>query len=143
MRLCFPPSEARTVYLLATRLTSASIFDIKLAILTYELADGPSCVCLHGICSISVSSSLWPWSPHRRQYSRISSSLLEFLLRVYCLTSGDGKRKPGMVRVREGGKAFLLELWDIPLQNVGAFLQKVRTCMCVRAYMCTFRVSEG
>lgn len=37
----------------------------------------------------------------------------------------DRPTKPGLVRVHEGGYAFPVEVWQLPVISVGALLQKV------------------
>jgi allophanate hydrolase len=44
--------------------------------------------------------------------------------KLYALP-GTTPPKPGMLRVAEGGAALALELWDIPLQNFGAFVAEI------------------
>ena len=44
--------------------------------------------------------------------------------RFYALPGGP-PRRPGMVRVAEGGGAIELEVWSLPAAEVGAFLRKI------------------
>ena len=44
--------------------------------------------------------------------------------RFYALP-GDPPRRPGMVRVAEGGGAIELEIWSLPTAEVGSFLRKI------------------
>jgi allophanate hydrolase len=44
--------------------------------------------------------------------------------RFYALPGGPPKR-PGMVRVSDGGSAIELEVWSLPAAEVGSFLRKI------------------
>ena len=47
--------------------------------------------------------------------------------RLYAFTDAAGKTKPGMVAVTDGsGGAVHLEVWEMPIENVGRFLVQVR-----------------
>jgi allophanate hydrolase len=43
------------------------------------------------------------------------------LYRIYALP-GDPPARPGMVKVNEGGGAIELEVWALPIEQVGSFL---------------------
>lgn len=49
--------------------------------------------------------------------------------RLYALNSEPPK--PGLVRVSKAGAAIELEVWRLPNEHVAAFLQKVRTPLCL------------
>lgn len=49
--------------------------------------------------------------------------------RLYAFTDASGKTKPGMVALPPGsggGAAVHLEVWEMPLENFGAFMLQVR-----------------
>lgn len=39
--------------------------------------------------------------------------------------------KPGLVRVREEGRAFEVEVWELPSARFGEFVEKVRSPLCI------------
>lgn len=47
--------------------------------------------------------------------------------RLYAFTDDNGKTKPGMVRPLSHTEcaAVYLELWDVPIENFGKFIQQV------------------
>jgi hypothetical protein len=46
---------------------------------------------------------------------------------LFAFTDANGKTKPGMVRPlsKEGCTSVYLELWDVPIENFGKFIQQV------------------
>ena len=51
--------------------------------------------------------------------------------RMFQLPHTGGMYKPGLVRVASGGGSIQLEIWYLPLQNVGAFLKNVPSPLAV------------
>ncbi|KAG7674755.1 hypothetical protein Ndes2526B_g05016 [Nannochloris sp. 'desiccata'] len=47
--------------------------------------------------------------------------------KLFAFTDANGKTKPGMVRPlsKEGCTSVYLELWDVPIENFGKFIQQI------------------
>jgi len=76
------------------------------------------------VCGAHLDGLALNWQLRQRGATLLEATRSSPHYRLYALAGGP-LRRPGMVRVGEGGVAIAVEVWQMPCANLGAFLSEI------------------
>ncbi|KAJ5378119.1 Urea carboxylase [Penicillium cataractarum] len=62
-----------------------------------------------------------------RDAGLLQTTLTSPSYQLFALQAGPSVRKPGLKRVADGGKSIEVEIWNMPLNNMGSFLNTIKS----------------